>query len=63
MNIGDWAIREKRGAAHLVESLVADDVVTKCGRRLTDEPNTSGGLVLFALGTRSICRQCLGPVT
>jgi len=60
MRIGDWIIRSKRGVAHVIESLVAGDAVTKCGRRLTDEPNTSGELVLFALGTRSICRVCLG---
>lgn len=64
MRIGDWVIRENRGVAHLVESVVSGDTVTRCGRRLADEPTQTGGpLVPFVLGSRSICRTCIGPVT
>ena len=59
MNIGDWVQREKRGVPHLIESIVAGDVVTKCGKRLRDEPNRDGGLVkapLFAVFDR--CKNC-----
>ncbi len=43
--IGTWVKREKRHYWHLVESLVANDAVTACGRRLTDEANSRGELV------------------
>lgn len=33
MNIGNW-IRRPRRKWHLVESIVADDAVTRCGRRM-----------------------------
>jgi len=62
--VGDWIRRDKRGAPHLVESIVAGDVITKCGRRMKDEPNRDGGLILALYGRK--CRVCLphdGAVT
>lgn len=60
--IGDWIVREHRGLPHLVESLVAGDVVTRCGRRLANEPTRTGGrLVDGLLGVG--CRQCVGRAT
>ena len=37
MNIGDWVRRPPRGKFHLVESVVAGDVITRCGRRMADD--------------------------
>ena len=37
MKIGDWVRR--RGKWHLVESIVADAAITRCGRRM--EPTAS----------------------
>jgi hypothetical protein len=58
MNIGDWVIRERRRHAHLVESVIADDAITRCGRRLHDEPNTRGELLVAEHGTLK-CLQCV----
>jgi hypothetical protein len=33
VNIGDW-VRRQGGKWHLVESTVAGDAITKCGRRM-----------------------------
>ena len=58
MTIGDWVRRERGGKPHLIESIVAGDVVTKCGRRLRDEPNTRGKLVSDL--DSEPCRICSG---
>jgi hypothetical protein len=55
--VGDWVMRTRYGVAHLAESIVARDAVTRCGRRLTDEPTSGGDLVVAPFGTRK-CRQC-----
>ncbi len=34
MNIGNWVKRPPGGKWHLVESVVAEDAVTRCGRRM-----------------------------
>ena len=35
MNIGDWVRRRRAGAKwHVVESVIANDAVTHCGRRM-----------------------------
>jgi hypothetical protein len=41
VNIGNW-IQRKRGKWHLVESVVAEDAITRCGRRM-DRVTPSGG--------------------
>ena len=41
MNIGNW-VRRRGGRWHLVESVVAEDAVTRCGRRM-DRVTRSGG--------------------
>jgi hypothetical protein len=41
MTIGNW-IRRTRGKWHLVESVVAEDAITRCGRRM-DRVTASGG--------------------
>ena len=59
--IGTWVKREKRRNWHFVESLVAGDAVTKCGRRLADEENSRGGLVYSdAPGIGLECKGCQG---
>lgn len=56
--IGTWVRREYRTFWHLVESFVANDAVTHCGRRMRDETNSRGGLVFTdAPGAR--CKQCV----
>lgn len=56
VGIGEWVMREHYGIGHLVESLIAGDAVTRCGRRMTDR--TTGGLLLVSpFGTRK-CRKC-----
>jgi hypothetical protein len=38
--IGNWVYRWHKGRVtkdHLIESLVADDIITRCGRRMSDE--------------------------
>jgi hypothetical protein len=42
--IGQWVKRQRLTVAHLVESVVAGDAVTTCGRRMRDEPNSRGPL-------------------
>lgn len=46
VQVGHWVRREQRRVAHLVESVVMGDAITRCGRRMTDEPNTRGHLLL-----------------
>lgn len=58
MNIGDWIQRERRGKAHKVESIVAGDIVTKCGRRMTDEPTKSGGKLVQDTRQSDVCSVC-----
>ena len=61
MIVGDWVQRAKRGVSHLVESIVAGDVVTKCGKRMRDEPNRDGGLEHSSLLDRfNRCKRCSG---
>lgn len=64
IHLDDWVAREHRGVSHLVESLVAGDVITRCGRRLRDEPTKSGGaLVLWRMFDVPKCLACQGPAT
>ena len=59
MNIGDLVVRQRLNIAHLVESVVAGDIVTKCGRRMTDEPTKTGGpLVLVGPLHQRVCQAC-----
>lgn len=59
--IGAWVRRERNGTAvtreHLCESLVADDAVTRCGRRMRDTPGTS---LRYELVPERACVVC-GP--
>jgi hypothetical protein len=60
--IGDWVTRTKRGLPHLVESVVAGDVITKCGRRLSNEPTKTGGGLMLSVRTAGFgiwkCASC-----
>jgi hypothetical protein len=47
--VGDWIVRQKLRIPHLVESLVSGDVITRCGKRLKDEPTKTGGPLLLAV--------------
>ena len=61
MSIGQWVRRPGR-KWHLVESVVADDAVTHCGRRLRNETGpleTSEVMPLTRMiGQPQLCRQC-----
>lgn len=47
--IGLWLARHRRGSRrHLVESEVAGDVVTRCGRRMAEQDARGRGLHPFA---------------
>ena len=54
--IGDWIARRSSHTAHLVESIISGDAITRCGRRMADEPNTGGELV-HRTG-RDFCKRC-----
>lgn len=55
--IGDWVMRVRYGVAHVIESTIAGDAVTRCGRRMTDQPTNGGVLQRAPFGTRQ-CRSC-----
>ena len=57
-SIGSWIRRERGGMAHLVESIVAGDAITHCGRRFSDEPTQSGGHLLPTLDLSHVCSMC-----
>lgn len=60
--IGQYVIRYRNGEAvtrpHLVESVVADDAVTRCGRRLRDERPSGMELRYTAVPAVRICKTC-----
>ncbi len=64
MNIGNWVRRN--GKWHLVESVIADAAITRCGRRM--EPTASRGALEVsevepltrAIGQRQNCKRCSG---
>ena len=58
--IGAWCMRSRYRVAHLVESVVAGDAITRCGRRMSDELTSGGSLSPAEYGTPK-CRQCLPP--
>ncbi len=61
MKIGQWVVRLRRGrAAHLVESLVSDDAVTRCGRRMAPV-NPDGPLVDAPYGFKK-CLRCIDSI-
>lgn len=64
VQIGEWVTRERRGVPHYVESVVSGDAITRCGRRLHDEPTRTGGALIDTaiFGVRK-CLICQGPVT
>lgn len=61
---GQFVKREgSRRSWHLVESWVANDAITYCGRRLTDEPTDDGGLQttdanLMRPNVDPLCKVC-----
>lgn len=57
VGIGQWVMRHRYGIGHLVESIVAGDAITRCGRRMSDEPTSGGTLDPAPFGTPK-CRQC-----
>lgn len=63
MNIGVWVRRERWGKKwHLVESVIADDAITRCGRRLTNEKGPLEISPVMPLtrmiGQPQLCKQC-----
>lgn len=65
MNIGEWIRRRRPGSKwHVVESIVADDAVTKCGRRM-DAMLRATGLdhstvmpLTRMIGQPQLCKRC-----
>ena len=60
--IGNW-IRRTGQRWHLCDSIVAGDVVTRCGRRMADKADApfhvSAVMPLTrAIGQPQLCRQC-----
>lgn len=60
--IGEWVTRQRRGVPHIVESVVAGDAITRCGRRLGDTATKSGGLLVQAPHGARKCRVCTDDV-
>lgn len=63
VNIGDWVRRPGR-KWHLIESVIARDAITKCGRRM-DAYNSDGKLEYFPtepltrmIGQPQNCKRC-----
>jgi hypothetical protein len=63
--IGQYVVRYHDGeavtVAHLVESIVAKDAVTRCGRRMRDERPSGMELRYSAVPAIRICRTCDRP--
>lgn len=64
MTIGQWVKREGQ-KWHLVESVVADDAVTRCGRRLRDRADQPFELsdvmpLTRMIGQPQLCKRCDG---
>jgi hypothetical protein len=61
-HIGQYVTRYRKGApnttAHLVESIVADDAITRCGRRMRNERPSGMELRYVAVPAVRICRVC-----
>ena len=66
MTIGNW-VKRGSGRWHLVESVIADAAITRCGRRM--EPTTPRGGALEvsevepltrAIGQPQNCKRCAG---
>lgn len=64
MNIGSW-VRRTGGKWHLVESIVAGDAITHCGRRMDRVTLTGGELAVSdvmpltrLIGQPQLCRLC-----
>lgn len=58
IKIGDYVRRVRKGRVtrtHRVESLVAEDVITTCGKRMRDE---LGGLEAWSGTAPSACAVC-----
>ncbi len=67
MTIGEWAKRANarpEGKWHLIESIIADSVITRCGRRMAST-SAHGSLDISpvepltrAIGQPQLCRTC-----
>jgi hypothetical protein len=64
VKIGDW-VRRRGGKWHKVESVVAGDAVTRCGRRMHEVSAYSGRLQVSdvepltrMIGQPQLCRRC-----
>lgn len=57
--IGQWLARHRRGSMrHIVESEIADRVVTRCGRQMALQDASGRGLAPFEDHRK--CRVCAG---
>jgi hypothetical protein len=57
IKIGDYARRPGK-RTHKIESIIAGDAITKCGRRLTDE---LGELIVDEVTAVNACLICFRP--
>lgn len=64
ISIGDWVCRSDRDRIHYVDSLVAEDVMTKCGKRMALDLNGhpligySPGMLPLGVVEYYTCRTC-----
>lgn len=71
IEIGNWVRREKSGAKwHLVESVIDDEAITRCGRRMEQASalndlealDVSDVMPLTRMiGQPQLCKFCAGP--
>jgi hypothetical protein len=61
-SIGQWAHR-RDGKSHLIESMVADRFVMRCGREMEQYPGIGSRVLVFGVPTwtNPACSQCDGP--
>ncbi len=61
MVIGGWGRRRKGGYKwHLIESVIAGDMVTKCGRRMHVYASSKWDYTSISrIGTQDACKQCV----
>ena len=60
LTIGSW-VRRNKGKWHVVESVIANDAITYCGRRLDDERGleySSTMPLTRMIGQPQLCKVC-----
>lgn len=58
VSVGSWVKNEPGQKWHIVESLVAGDAVTRCGRRLADPFAETADVEPLTTDQFQLCRRC-----